>query len=165
MSDAVIAAAPVLEPLARMPGIWAFVGMSLAAAVGFACLSWCLAPTRMARAVSAFSTTPSRLITGGAVVLVMFLLAMLPAKLGIWGRGGGLLLLPILAFGGTGLAVSARFLGERALPESSPASQFALGLLALVLPGLSVIGLPVTIVGMAVGVGNWLSARSRVPAP
>lgn len=165
MSDEILTAAPVLEPLARMPGIWAFVGMSLAAAMGFACLSWCLAPARLVRAVSSFTTEPRRVLVGSTIIILLFLLAALPARFGLWGHGGGLLVLPLLAFGGAGLGVSARFLGERALPESPPGSQFTLGLLALVLPGLSVIGLPIALVGMAVGLGNWLMAWPRGPLP
>jgi hypothetical protein len=147
----------------RIAGIWAFVAMALAALIGFACLAWCLWPERHVRAISAYACTARTLLLGGAVVGGSFILAVLAAKIGWWGQGGALLLLPLLVLGGAGIAVSARVLGERALPEGAPLGQFCLGMTALVLPGFSVIGLPVTLVAAAIGLGAWLAARPEDP--
>ena len=59
--------------------------------------------------------------------------------------------------------MTGRWLGERLLPDSSPISQLGVGLLALLLPLLLLLGVPVLLIAAPVGFGAWLTATRPKP--
>ena len=58
-----------------------------------------------------------------------------------------------------------RALGERLLPERGAVAQTMLGLLGLVLPLFSLLGLPVLLIAAPLGWGAWLTTGRKAPPP
>jgi hypothetical protein len=145
------------EPLTAIPMWWMVAWILLASSAGFALLVWCLAPERQRRALDVLAVQPLRcLLLGLALVAGLSIAVVLARRAGWFGSGGGVLtLLPLLIGAGAGLGVTARRLGERALPESGALVHMAVGLAALVLCGVSIVGIPVVLLAAGQGLGAF----------
>jgi hypothetical protein len=134
---------------------------AMLALFGLALLLSLLAPRRVAAGVERIATsTLASAAVGVAVFLVLIAVSMAMWHLHIRpGRGA---VAAVAAFAlAAGYAVSARALGERALPERGPLAQTFAGLAALVLPLALPIGLPVLVVAAPLGLGAWLTGKSK----
>jgi hypothetical protein len=151
---------PLIEP-ARF-GNFTLVWMILIGMSGCAVLAWCLAPDRQRLAIDRLADRPALSFGIGLLLLALLAIAVTAAHRAGWtDHGGGITtLLPFILCAGGGLGVSARALGERAAPESPPPTQLAIGLVATILPGIALVGLPITVLAAALGLGAWLRAKS-----
>ena len=152
------------EPLTALPMWWMVAWILLASSAGFALLAWCLAPERHRRSLDVLAVKPLRCtLLGLALVAALSVAVVLARRAGWFGSGGGVLtLLPLLIGAGAGLGVTARRLGERALPESGPLAHIAIGLVALVLCGVSIVGIPVVLLAAGQGLGAFgLAGRTH----
>jgi hypothetical protein len=144
-----------------------YVGL-LIAIFGMSLLMLLLAPDRQRRALDTLRRAPLRSFLIGAALywVPAFLLAVILAKVG-QGRPRGQALLALYLFfsGCAGYAVCARALGERLLPDRGAVAQTLLGLLGLVLPLFSLLGLPVLLIAAPLGWGAWLTTGRKAPPP
>lgn len=144
-----------------------YVGL-LIAIFGMSLLMLLLAPDRQRRALDTLRSSPLRSFVIGAVVwwIPVFLLAVIVAKFGQGKpRGQALLALYLFFSGCAGYAVCARALGERLLPDRGAVAQTMLGLLGLVLPLFSLLGLPVLLIAAPLGWGAWLTTGKKASPP
>ncbi len=164
--DPPIPPSPMPHPLSEALHAASGHGALLVALFGCALLAFMLAPERNRCAVSRLSSHPlssfaiGLLLTVPAALLLGWILQHTEAR-----HGRGLLAIYLLAASATGLAVSARALSERVCPESPPLLLVASGLLALVLPLASLLGMPALLIGAPLGLGAWVSAGRERPSP
>lgn len=158
------AAAPAAPPRAGLLALWrAFLFTPphfalLTGLLGFALLVLMLAPERHRAAVTRLARPLPAFALGGLV------LAALGAGLIALGRAGvapgrGLLVTAFAVAAAAGLSVSARALGERVLPERGALAQTLAGLAALLPTCCTLLGLPVLLVAVPLGLGGWLLGR------
>jgi hypothetical protein len=141
-------------------------GALLVALFGCALLAFMLAPERNRLAVSRLSNHPLASFAIGlllllpAAVLLAWILHHTESR-----HGRGALAIYLLAASATGLAVCARALAERVSQESPPLLLVSIGLLALICPLASLLGMPVLLIGAPLGLGAWVSAGRARPTP
>lgn len=141
-----------------------YVGL-LIGIFGTALLMMMLMPERQRRGIDRLRTAPVVSFLVGLLLwsVPALLLVGLMAKFGERPRGQILLGLWVFFSGCAGYAVCARALGERMLPDRGAVAQTALGLVALVLPLFTLIGLPVLLIGAPLGLGAWVTAKRGSP--
>ncbi len=142
-----------------------YVGL-LIGIFGTAVLMMMLAPERQRRGIDRLRHAPV------VSFLIGLLLWSVPALALTWllfkfgdtrPRGQILLSLWVFFSGCAGYAVCARALGERMLPEHGAVLQTMLGLVALVLPLFTLLGLPVLLLGAPLGLGAWVTGGRDTP--